>query len=416
MWSAIASGIRLLLKSKALSKILKWILPILLGSIILFVVLIFYISSSLITSLTEHGEDEIERLKQNQVGGVIQNPRTDYKDNEIPKEFKEIYKEVAEKHDVDWRLLASIHRVETNFSSNLSTSSAGAIGHTQFMKCTWIGWNYKGCQGGLGNADIPDDILTDAKKIRIYGGQGIDGNNNGKADPNELSDALSATAKKLKDDGVNENLEKAIFSYNQSSKYVSDVKKYYEIYLRDAKFVTAGIDDIKKLGKGRTGFQSEIVGDMALPIAKDIFLKNMSFGIGDYAGHPGYDFVAPIGTPVFSMTDGTVVEIQTGRPNKKIGSGLALALSDDDLGNYIKVKPNDDPSVIISYFHLTSDNGVHVKKGDKVKKGQQIGLSGNSGKTTGPHLHVDMLKGGVYKIDHAIHWYDELKKELEKKD
>ena len=104
---------------------------------------------------------------------------------------------------------------------------------------------------------------------------------------------------------------------------------------------------------------------MALPINKDTFLNKMSFGIGDYEGHPGYDFVTPIGTPVFSMTDGEVVDVQKGKPDKSpVSSGFTTNPSQDGLGNYVKVKPKDDPSVIISYFHLTQNNGCLLYTSD----------------------------------------------------
>lgn len=414
MFSTLLSGAKLFLKSKTLKKVLSIIIPLIVGGIFLVMFLFIYVGGSLIESLTTFGNKEIQSQEENITGGIVQNPKSDYADNEVPKEFKDIYKKIADKYGIEWELLAGIHRVETGFSSNVATSSAGAIGHTQFMKCTWVGWSYKGCQGGLGDADIPDEILTDPEKIKEYGGQGVDGNGNGKADPYELSDSLSATAKKLKNDGANEDLDGAIFSYNQSDQYVSDVKKFYQNYKDDVKFVKAGIENADELGKSRSGKTSEIVGDMALPINKDTFLNKMSFGIGDYEGHPGYDFVTPIGTPVFSMTDGEVVDVQKGKPDKSpVSSGFTTNPSQNGLGNYVKVKPKDDPSVIISYFHLTQNNGVHVKKGDTVKKGQQIGLSGNSGQTTGPHLHVDMLKDGIYDIDHAVHWYPKFKKKVE---
>ncbi|MGR9527637.1 hypothetical protein ACSS31_28670 (plasmid) [Priestia megaterium] len=46
-----------------------------------------------------------------------------------------------------WQLIAAIHRVETHFGADLNVSSVGALGHTQFMVLTWIGWGYP---GGIG--------------------------------------------------------------------------------------------------------------------------------------------------------------------------------------------------------------------------------------------------------------------------
>lgn len=215
-------------------------------------------------------------------GGVINNPRSNYADNEIPLEFKELYKEIAKKYNIEWELLAGIHRVETAFSSNVAVSSAGAIGHTQFMKCTWAGWGYAGCSGGLGNADIPKEIYTDLDMIKKYNGEGVDGNGNGKADPLEISDSLSATAKKLEKDGANRSISSAIFSYNHSQEYVSDVTKHYNAYKSNPKWVKAGIPNVKDLGKANGKGDS----------SKGFNLDNSKFGkpknAKEYTYNPSY--------------------------------------------------------------------------------------------------------------------------------
>lgn len=161
-----------------------------------------------------------------------------------------------------------------------------------------------------------------------------------------------------------------------------------------------------------------IVGDMALPVSKDAFMNKMICGLGCYydAGsgtpHPGYDFNIPRGTPIYSLVDGTVIVSRSGLPDNPRGIPLGVALT-MDLGNYIRIVPDNNKNVVISYFHLTgAGNGVMVEKGMKVQKGQVIGHSGNSGRTTGDHLHLDMLKGGRYHIDSAIPYYDQMMKEL----
>lgn len=188
-------------------------------------------------------------------------------------------------------------------------------------------------------------------------------------------------------------------SYGDTS-YVSNVSKY--------------------LGGTATGdIEGEIVGDMALPLSKDAFMNDLLCNIGCYydAGmktpHPGYDWSVPRGTPAFSMVDGTVIEVSEGSPDNPRGIPLSQALT-MDLGNYIRIIPDNNKGVVLSYFHLTgADNGVMVEKGMKVKKGQVIGHSGNSGRTTGDHLHVEMLVGGRYHIDSAIKFVDNLKANME---
>lgn len=176
----------------------------------------------------------------------------------------------------------------------------------------------------------------------------------------------------------------------------------------------------KYIGGSASGaIEGEIVGDMALPLSKDAFMNDLICNIGCYfdatsnTPHPGYDWGVPRGTPVYSMVDGTVVEISEGSPDNPQGIPLSQALT-MDLGNYIRIIPDNNKGVVLSYFHLTgAGNGVMVEKGMKVKKGQVIGHSGNSGRTTGDHLHVEMLVGGRYHIDSAIKFYDGLKAKLD---
>jgi len=176
----------------------------------------------------------------------------------------------------------------------------------------------------------------------------------------------------------------------------------------------------KYIGGSATGeIEGEIVGDMALPLSKDAFMNDLICNIGCYfdatsnTPHPGYDWGVPRGTPVYSMVDGTVVEVSEGSPDNPQGIPLSQALT-MDLGNYIRIIPDNNKGVVLSYFHLTgAENGVMVEKGMKVEKGQVIGHSGNSGRTTGDHLHVEMLIGGRYHIDSAIKFYDGMKSKLE---
>lgn len=82
--------------------------------------------------------------------------------------------------------------------------------------------------------------------------------------------------------------------------------------------------------------------------------------------HGGTDFRAPIGAPIQACNDGVVVLVK----DRFISGGTILL----DHGR----------GVYSSYFHMSR---YDVKVGDEVKKGDTIGLSGNSGRVTGPHLH-----------------------------
>lgn len=86
--------------------------------------------------------------------------------------------------------------------------------------------------------------------------------------------------------------------------------------------------------------------------------------------HYGMDFVAPIGSAVYATADG-VVEMAT----DYLG-----------YGNYIKINHGYDYET--AYGHL---NSIGVRKGQKVVRGQIIGTIGNTGISTGPHLHYEVI-------------------------
>lgn len=149
----------------------------------------------------------------------------------IPVEYIPIYKAAAEKYDIPWPLLAAHHRIETRFSTTKSqVSSVGAEGPMQFMPCTFVGWDHPSCSH-LGKGKISDDEKTNPTVISKYGGYGVDGNGDGKADPYNMYDAIYSAANYLSQSGAkNGQIAKAIFHYNHSYDYVADVLYYYELY------------------------------------------------------------------------------------------------------------------------------------------------------------------------------------------
>ncbi|WP_372868977.1 lytic transglycosylase domain-containing protein [Planomicrobium okeanokoites] len=154
-----------------------------------------------------------------------------FREMEVPEEYIPLYKETAEEYGIPWTLLAAHHRVETRFSTmDPLLSPVGAEGHMQFMPCTFVGWSHPTCSG-LGEGDIPEDEKTDPAIIEAFGGYGIDGNDDGVADPYDLTDAVYSAANYLAKNGAADgDLEKAIFQYNHSDEYVEDVLHYYNLY------------------------------------------------------------------------------------------------------------------------------------------------------------------------------------------
>ncbi len=92
--------------------------------------------------------------------------------------------------------------------------------------------------------------------------------------------------------------------------------------------------------------------------------------------HKGMDFGAPTGTPIYAAGNGTIVEM---------GPKGAY-------GNYVRIKHNGTYQT--AYAH-TSRFAKGLHKGDKVKQGQVIAYVGTTGRSTGPHLHFEVLVDGV---------------------
>lgn len=167
---------------------------------------------------------------------------------DVPKEYIPIYKKAEEKYGVPWTLLAAHHRIETKFSTmDPLLSPVGAEGHMQFMPCTFVGWSHPSCTG-LGKGDIPDKDKMDPKVIAKYGGYGVDANGDGIADPYDLEDAIFSAANFLAASGAaNGEIEKAIFHYNHSDKYVEDVLHFYHLYESQMEQIqAAGIKNANK--------------------------------------------------------------------------------------------------------------------------------------------------------------------------
>lgn len=112
-------------------------------------------------------------------------------------------------------------------------------------------------------------------------------------------------------------------------------------------------------------------------------------GVNPYGGHTGMDFGTEIGTPIYAPAAGVIEYAQwfttdNGSDNPywiTNGGGITVVLGCDG---------GDSPSFVFSHLRSTSKN-----PGDRVKQGDVIGYSGNTGKwTTGAHLHFEAIPPG----------------------
>lgn len=117
------------------------------------------------------------------------------------------------------------------------------------------------------------------------------------------------------------------------------------------------------------------------------FADNPNNGTNGAGGHTGNDDAAPIGSEVHAAGDG-VIEY-AGQFDDTYADNLLWLI---DFGGNILVLNCGDAEPTFVYAHLSR---FLVKPGDRVRKGQVIALSGNSGtRTTGPHLHNEAIAPG----------------------
>jgi len=125
-------------------------------------------------------------------------------------------------------------------------------------------------------------------------------------------------------------------------------------------------------------------GSGALSWPLSYILITSPFGSRWGSFHYGVDFRASVGTSVLAMSAGEV-----------IGTGdTDVACPKASFGKWIFIKYNNGLSS--TYGHLSA---ISVKKGDKVKVGSIVGLSGNTGSSTGPHLHVSTYASDGVEVD-----------------
>jgi len=176
-------------------------------------------------------------------------------------------------------------------------------------------------------------------------------------------------------------------------KFVVVHAEYPKVELTVAtKFTAPSPEQVKEIEKdrqikqdylNRVTSEREWSGDFEPPAQaaiSDVFGTERIFNGKTQSFHQGLDFRVPSGTPVEAMNSGTVL---LARPLYFEGNCVVL-----DHGQ----------GLLTIYMHLSE---FKVKEGDLVKRGEEIGLSGGTGRATGPHLHVAVRWEGIY-VDPAV--------------
>jgi hypothetical protein len=155
----------------------------------------------------------------------------------------------------------------------------------------------------------------------------------------------------------------------------------------EEKYVQPDAETLKRIAADKAVKDAAFAHTTAEPLWNGSFRSPVPFAPTDSFGtrrmfngklasiHRGTDFHAPSGTPVAAANDGVVI----------IAQGMFYE------GNLVVIDHGQQFSTL--YMHLSK---IEVNVGDRVHKGQRIGLSGATGRVTGPHLHLGVRWQGMY--------------------
>jgi murein DD-endopeptidase MepM/ murein hydrolase activator NlpD len=108
-------------------------------------------------------------------------------------------------------------------------------------------------------------------------------------------------------------------------------------------------------------------------VSSEFGLRSNPFSGSRYEVHEGIDFAGPVGQPILATADGTIVKADYER----------------GYGNHVKIDHGYQYETL--YAHLSR---MTVKMGDQVQRGDIIGYLGNTGRSSGPHLHYGIYRNG----------------------
>jgi murein DD-endopeptidase MepM/ murein hydrolase activator NlpD len=263
---------------------------------------------------------------------------------------------------VPWTVLAAVGRIESGHAGGRIVTSDGQVDPLILGPVL---------DGSLpGTRPIPDTdggrFDGDARWDRALGPMqilpgnwlriGQDGNDDGVQDPQNLYDAgLTAALLLCRGAGGGDltdpaKLQAALHAYNPSGPYVEEVKGWVSYY-------------------GTFGFAGPVSADGLYAVPVDRAHLDLVRIRRPHHDYPAWDLPIPEGTTVYAVHGGTVVSAD---PLEDGRCGVGLTVKGDDQMRY-------------TYCHASS---LLVSDGQRVVAGQPLMLSGNTGNSTGPHLHL----------------------------
>lgn len=179
------------------------------------------------------------------------------------------------------------------------------------------------------------------------------------------------------------------------AKYQTDFDKAKETRKSNSSTNTSGMEGYVQPCAGL------ILGDGNATLPVEGGTLNEGYGETTWRTHSGIDIGGAFGSPIKAIVGGTVVGVVSSNAD-----GNCQAYADADIilscpydGNYVKIRGSD--GWMLLYYHLKYQSPT-VKVGDNIPAGTVIGLLGNSGKSTGPHLHLGVFKPPSYTVSNPL--------------
>jgi murein DD-endopeptidase MepM/ murein hydrolase activator NlpD len=301
------------------------------------------------------------------VNGAADVPQFYVNSFHIPPFLLAIYQAAGAAYGIPWETLAAINEVETDYGTDLDTSSAGAIGWMQFLPRTW-------------------------KRF------GVDASASGVRDPYNAADAIFAAARYLAAAGGTRNLPRAIFAYNHSRAYVRSVLLRAELLAGEP---TALLNSVSELAEGDFPIQlryhasyrpAAVASRAAVSGAAGAGSNGVAPAPGTVgaaaaaASAPAEDIFASAGAAVVAAQDGTIIAIGH---NRTLGRYVVLRNAFGDrfiYGNLGSVSPwfparkPPRPSAALLSTSAPAGLGPGPRPTAPASAGAQSSSSGPSGK------------------------------------
>lgn len=256
----------------------------------------------------------------------------------------------------DVSLSMMVAKNEYNLSKQLQVNAGAQSGEPERKGAAYV----------LSNGET---ITQVAEKFDLHVATILDANNMSGTDTKKIKGGTELIIPSADTSTSNDWLV-AIKKAEDEEKQIAEAIRQKELTLKQAKLAaSAKTRNLTTRERSASGYDGGYSGSLGTPIS--------SRGISQYfgRGHTGVDYMADVGTPVRSAAAGKIIMTSGG------WSG--------GYGNQILV--DHGGGRVTRYAHLSS---INVGVGQSVGSGEVIGYSGNTGRSTGPHLHYELIVGG----------------------